>query len=209
MSAETPAAEAVEEPAKKKSKKKLIIMVVAGVLVLGAAAHFTVLKPKAAAATAAAKPVPGKILSVPTQTLNLADGHLLQVGIGLQLTTTADIPSITALYPKIDSLTLKVLAPYTYHQLLTSADRNQAQHRLGKGIAALLNPTAPAPTSTTAAKASSKTSKSAKSSKATKKSKHAAKSSKGAKPAASSKATAAAAPPPQVLGTFFTTFLMQ
>jgi flagellar basal body-associated protein FliL len=203
MSADTPTPEAAEEPAKKGGKKKLIFMVVAGVLVLGAAAHFTVLKPKAASA-AAAKPVPGKILSVPTQTLNLADGHLLQVGIGLQLTTTADVASITALYPKIDSLTLKVLAPYTYHQLLTTPDRNQAQRRLGKGIDALLNPTA---ASTATATASSKASPPAKTTKKT--TKKAAKSAKSTKAATPAKSAAAAAPPPQVLGTFFTTFLMQ
>jgi flagellar protein FliL len=210
MSADTPTAETEEEP-KKKSKKKLIIIAVVGLVVVAAAAHFTILKPKAAAA--ATKPVAGKILTIPVQTLNLADGHLLQVGVALQLTTTADIPSIQALEPKIDALTLNDLSPYTYHQLLGNKARDAAQSQLGKDIAALLNAKAPGATATTSTttptkttKATKTTTKGAKHSKHAKSAKHA---SKGAKKTTTPTAKAAATPPPQVLGTFFTTFLMQ
>ena len=86
--------EGTEAPAKKKSNKMLLIIIL--VVVLAGAAYFFVLKPKdpapapgspaaeqAAAAAAAALPE-GPVIRLDPIFINLAGGHYLQLGMGLQ-----------------------------------------------------------------------------------------------------------------------------
>ena len=86
--------EGTEAPAKKKSNKMLLIIIL--VVVLAGAAYFFVLKPKdpapapgspaaeqAAAAAAAALPE-GPVIRLDPIFINLAGGHYLKLGMGLQ-----------------------------------------------------------------------------------------------------------------------------
>lgn len=79
-----------EKPAKKGKKKKLILLLAVVLLVGGGAGYWFFLKPAAPAAGAEAvatpAPEPGKVVVIDPISLNLAEGHYLQVGIGLQLT---------------------------------------------------------------------------------------------------------------------------
>lgn len=98
MAKKTTDDEGNEVPQKKKSNKMLIIII--GVVVLAAAAYFLVLKPKsepaaapaaagteaaAAAAMAAAAALPeGPVVRLDPIFINLAGGHYLKLGMGLQ-----------------------------------------------------------------------------------------------------------------------------
>jgi flagellar FliL protein len=84
------------EPEKSKGKPKKKLILIAGavlVLLVGAAAYWFLLGPGKAAsdATPAAPPAPkpGVVLTVDAVSVNLADGHYLRLGLGLQL--TADV----------------------------------------------------------------------------------------------------------------------
>ncbi len=85
-----PAAEP-EKPEKKKGGKKKLVLILAAVLVVGGGAgYWFFLKPAPPAAGAEAAPTPepepGTVLVIEPISLNLAEGHYLQVGLGLQLT---------------------------------------------------------------------------------------------------------------------------
>lgn len=82
------AAAEAEEPAARKSKKGLGVIVTVLLVVLAAAAYFLVLAPKGGE-TAEPPPEPGEVLTVEAMSINLADGHYLRLGLGLQLTTEA------------------------------------------------------------------------------------------------------------------------
>ncbi len=78
-----------EKPAGK-SKKKLVLLLALVLLVGGGAGYWFFLKPAAPAAgaevAATPTPEPGSVVVIDPISLNLAEGHYLQVGIGLQLT---------------------------------------------------------------------------------------------------------------------------
>ena len=83
-----------EEKGKKKGSKKKLLIIALVVLLAGGAAYWFLLKPAPPADGAAAvveepAPEPGAVVVVEPISLNLADGHYLRIGIGLQL--TADV----------------------------------------------------------------------------------------------------------------------
>ncbi|NMR21062.1 flagellar basal body-associated FliL family protein [Cellulomonas fimi] len=81
-----------EEKAKPtRSRKKLLLLLgVVVVLVAGAAAYVFLLAPDdGAAPPPEPPPVAGEVLTVPSISVNLADGRYLRLGLGLQL--TADV----------------------------------------------------------------------------------------------------------------------
>jgi len=85
---------AVEEPEAKKSRKpskRTVIILVAALLVVGGGAGYVfVLKPAGGSVAAVAPaPKPGTVLTVDAVSVNLAGGHYLRLGLGLQL--TADV----------------------------------------------------------------------------------------------------------------------
>ncbi|MBO1751270.1 flagellar basal body-associated FliL family protein [Actinotalea sp. BY-33] len=88
-----PAAE--EAPAK--SKKKLIIILAAVLVLGGGGAYWFLMGPGAGDATAEEghaeekehKPEPGEILAVEPVSINLAKGHYLRLGMGLQMSADA------------------------------------------------------------------------------------------------------------------------
>lgn len=81
------------EPEKKAGggRKKLIVIIAAVVVVAGAAAWFFLGRGGGAAAEPAAEPAPepGEVVQVEPISVNLADGHYLRLGLGLQLTIDA------------------------------------------------------------------------------------------------------------------------
>ncbi|WP_129339550.1 flagellar basal body-associated FliL family protein [Cellulomonas endophytica] len=88
-----PVEEVVEEAPKKKGRKKLLLILVAVVvLVLGAGAYVFLLAPGgeeegAEGGEHAAEEVvqePGDVLTVDAVSINLAEGHYLRLGLGLQ-----------------------------------------------------------------------------------------------------------------------------
>ena len=95
----------VVDEEKPKSKKKLLIIVIAVVLLL-AIGYLGVTK-------VIMKPVPHygpnnppantTTYSLPSETLNLADGSLLQVTVALQLTAAANAKSISAFNPQLEN----------------------------------------------------------------------------------------------------------
>lgn len=122
------AAPAGEDGKKKGSKKKLVIIGVALVLVLGlymvkGRSHHVVYK--------AGEPVPaGKVVSIGTITANTSDGHLVQVGIDLQLTIVANSKTEAADAPQFTNAAIGDLANWTYAQLLTADGRTGLQKQL-------------------------------------------------------------------------------
>lgn len=94
-----PAAPGNETTAEKKKKKRKkpskLVLIIVGVVVLlavGGAAYFFLLKPSGGATSEPAPtptPVAGKVLTVDAVSVNLAGGHYLRLGLGLQL--TADV----------------------------------------------------------------------------------------------------------------------
>lgn len=87
---------AAEEPAAPpaKGKKKLVMMVLAAVLVLGGGAGYWFLMGPGAGekVEATPAPVPGEVLTVDPVSINLADGHYLRLGLGLQLIEEVHAP---------------------------------------------------------------------------------------------------------------------
>lgn len=116
---------------KKKSKKKLLMMVVGLVLLAGVG---YMMKPSFFPPHyRPGQPVPdGKMLPLSTNTINLSDGHLVQVGVALQLSLPADDKTITADTPKFLNGEITVFGALTYPILLQPAGREGAQANLLK-----------------------------------------------------------------------------
>jgi len=122
MSKKSEATATVEgEEAPKKSKKKLIIIVVVLLLVVGYVA-----KGKLMTTTyKAGQKVPaGTIFPLPQLTVNLSDGHMVQVTVALQLTAVADSKVITSDTPELEDAATTVFGNQTYNGILTPAGRD-------------------------------------------------------------------------------------
>lgn len=85
-----PEPEATEEKAKG-GKKKLVLVLVAVLVLGGGAGWWFLLGPGAGEQAEVAEPAPepGEVVVVEPISLNLADGHYLRLGLGLQLTVDA------------------------------------------------------------------------------------------------------------------------
>jgi len=79
---------AAPDKKRKKPKKLVVIIAAVAVLALAGAAYFFLLRPGGGDATPAPTPapVPGKVVPIDAVSVNLADGHYLRLGLGLQLT---------------------------------------------------------------------------------------------------------------------------
>ena len=78
------------EPEKKGGKKKKLVLLLLVLLVAGGAAYWFLLRPAPAEGAEAAvppPPEPGAVVVIEPISLNLADGHYLRIGMGLQLTS--------------------------------------------------------------------------------------------------------------------------
>lgn len=86
----TPSDDAKAPTEKKKKGKRLILILLVLVLVGGGAGYWFLLKPsgeEVAVEPVEPTPEPGEVLVIEPISLNLADGHYLRLGLGLQLTT--------------------------------------------------------------------------------------------------------------------------
>ncbi len=131
--AEEPTAEGGEpEGEKKKGKGKKMLIIGLGVPLLGFAAWSMVLKPMLFPPHyKPGQPVPaGKIMSLPQNTINLSDGHLLQVTVALQLTAPAQEATLTLEDPKFLNAEIDVFGALTMPDLLNPAGRTAAQASL-------------------------------------------------------------------------------
>jgi flagellar FliL protein len=141
----TPAEASAEAPAAKKGKKKKLLILVLVLALVGAGAYETVLqpKPKAKAAVgkdgkpvkaAAGKPVAGDTITLEPVTTSVSDGHVIQIALGLELIKGADAKAIATLAPQADDAANRVLAHYTYKQLLSPAGREKAHLEITKAV---------------------------------------------------------------------------
>lgn len=122
-------------PAKGKSRRKLALLALLVVLLAGAAGGWYVQQagkhPRVSA---------GPIDTLPPVTLNLADGHLLQVTTALQTSTATDQKAVATLQPRLLDVTIATLGSYTYSRLLPDAGRQAAKQALLSAYDAILAP---------------------------------------------------------------------
>ena len=120
------------EGEKKKGKGKKMLIIGLGVPLLGFAAWTMVLKPMLFPPHyKPGEPVPaGKILSLGQNTINLSDGHLLQVSVALQLTAPAQMSKLTDEEPEFLNAEIDVFGALTMPDLLNPAGRTAAQASL-------------------------------------------------------------------------------
>ncbi|MCL4423515.1 MAG: flagellar basal body-associated FliL family protein [Actinobacteria bacterium] len=125
----------------KKAKRWLIVA--AGVLVclglLGAYGLPKVLHRAAALKANAAHP--GPVLAFPQETLNLADGYLLQVTVAVQETTAANAKQVSKLEPELLNSEISILGHFTYYQLLSAGGKSTARAELLAGFEKVLGTT--------------------------------------------------------------------
>lgn len=136
-------AAAAEDPAKPKRKRKAILVVglLALVAVAGLAYPKLAHKKPAGSYKSAALAVPnGPIESLDPVTVNLSDGHLLQVGVAVQLTQAADPKKVTAMDPRILDAVIGTFSAWTYPGLLGPTGHEQARRQLEGRLAALFPP---------------------------------------------------------------------
>lgn len=125
------------EPEKpKRSRKKLLIVLAAVLVVLvGGAAYFFLLGPGAGGSHKAAAPPapkPGAVLTVPAVSLNLADGHYLRLGLGLQL--TADVTTTPDPAKAID-VAITIFSGHTIAEVSDPATRDSLKAALKTALA--------------------------------------------------------------------------
>jgi flagellar protein FliL len=147
--ADLPPDAAVPEGAVKPKGKRKLLVVVGLVAVLGVAAvaypKLTHKKPASGFKSAALAVPNGPIESLDPVTVNLSDGHLLQVGVAVQLTQTADAKKVTAMDPRILDAVISTFSALTYPSLLGSAGHEQARRQLEVRLQTLFPPVAGAP----------------------------------------------------------------
>lgn len=135
------AAKAAKKAAKEGGKpggKKKMVLILAALLVVGGGGYKVMgAKAKPARGAAVAK---GVIDSLDPLTVNLADGHLLQVGVALQLTVVAKADKVTADAPEVQDAIISVFSAWTYPALLGPSSHDQARAQLEGRIQALFPP---------------------------------------------------------------------
>lgn len=70
------------------AKKKKMVVIIGVLLVAAAGGYYFFFMNKASATTA--QPKPGAVVAMDPMTLNLADGHYLKLGLGIELTASGD-----------------------------------------------------------------------------------------------------------------------
>lgn len=138
-------AEAEAKPAKGK-RKVLILVALVAIAGLAVVAYPKLSHKKAPNAHAAATAVAnGPIESLDPVTVNLSDGHLLQVGVAVQLTLAADAKKVTAADPRILDAVISTFSALTYPGLLGTAGHEQARQQIEARLRGLFPPVAGAP----------------------------------------------------------------
>lgn len=103
--------------APKKSKKKLVIISVVVLLLVAFEAKGKLLKPHYGPGHPAP---PGVVFALGSNpiTTNLSDGHLIQIGVSLQLTRAANSKEVNNDDSALTNITIRDLSAYTYSGLL-------------------------------------------------------------------------------------------
>lgn len=145
--AEASDAPAAEAPAKAKGRRKLLVMVgLVAVLGVAGLAYPKLTHKKPAGYKSVALAVPnGPIESLDPVTINLSDGHLLQVGVAVQLTLTADAKKVAAMDPRILDAVISIFSAWTYPSLLSPAGHERARQQLEARLRSVFPPVAGAP----------------------------------------------------------------
>ncbi|MGC8465006.1 MAG: flagellar basal body-associated FliL family protein [Acidimicrobiales bacterium] len=132
---------------KKGGKKKLVIIALPVLLLAGAAAYFLVLSPKPAQATsakakaAAAKALaalPPVLVSGPSVTTNLSDGHVVEASVQLSFIHGTLPATVTAVSAQMKSAMIQALAAWTYPALLAPSGRTKLKAELITDLNAIL-----------------------------------------------------------------------
>lgn len=116
-----------------KSKRLLLSLALAIVIAAGTAAFFY---PKLVHSPSGVHN--GPILQLGSSTLNLADGHILEVAVACQLTTAANQKAIDALEPRMFDAEISVFSNFTYPELLGLAGKSLAKAQLLKKLQAIV-----------------------------------------------------------------------
>lgn len=127
---------------RKKSKKKLFLIIGLVLLLGGGGAYETVLKPKPAVAKdkngkpikVVAKVEGGTTIKLDPVTTSIADGHVIQISLGLRLVKGADATVIATEAPQADDAALQVLAAYTYKALLSPSGREKVRRQIKAAV---------------------------------------------------------------------------
>jgi flagellar FliL protein len=135
-------AEAGEEAGEVKIKKKKTLLVPAIIVAVGllGGGYFMSQKgsTKKASSTkdkSAAVALPkGPILTIDPTTVNLADGHFLEVGLGLQVDSAADLTAVTNDEALALNVAISVFGKDTMAQLSPGSGRSAAQTLLAKKL---------------------------------------------------------------------------
>jgi len=120
------AAVAPDDQPKKKKLPKLIMLLV---VLLGGAyvAKGMLIKPHYKPGQIAPN---GQVQTLDQLTVNLADGHLVQTTIVLQLTTVASTKTLTAEQPELDDAAISIIGQQTYAGLLAPGGRDAMKAQL-------------------------------------------------------------------------------
>ncbi len=119
--------------APRKKRRLLLSLVVVAVAVGGTAAFFY---PKLVHAPHGVHN--GPILQLASSTLNLSDGHILEVTVACQLTSVANVKTITPLEPRIYNAEISVFSGFYYSELLSLQGKRTARQELLKRIQAII-----------------------------------------------------------------------
>ena len=140
-------ADAAEAQAKPKGKRKLVLVGLVALVAVGGLAYpkLTHKKPAGGYKSVAMAVPNGPIESLDPVTINLSDGHLLQVGVAVQLTQTADAKKITAMEPRILDAVISTFSAWTYPNLLGPPGHEQARQQLEARLRSLFPPVGGAP----------------------------------------------------------------
>ncbi len=123
-----------KEETPKKNKKKIFILIGLVIIVLGSLGGFLIL-------SSPSKPAPlppGASVSIAQTTINLADGHLLQVSYTIQLIPGGKSSSVMSKQPEILNKTIEVFGSWTYTALLAPGGRQQARVELKNQLQPIL-----------------------------------------------------------------------
>lgn len=134
-----PAARDLAKGTETKKRKGKLLGIVGVVVVLMVAGGGYVVMQRAGAHKGPVAPQPGPMRSLPTTTLNLQDGHLLQIGLDYQLTAAADTKADGAEEPALINLEIEDLSKLTYADLLTPAGKEAAQAQLEAAFRSVLD----------------------------------------------------------------------
>jgi len=127
---------------KPKSKKKLVILIPL-VLILLAGGYFAVTKVmmKPPPHYGASNPPPSAgTYSLPSETVNLSDGSLLQVTVVLQLTTVASTAAVAKFNAQMENALIQDCGTWTYRRLLVPGGKIMLAQQLLHSFQLILKP---------------------------------------------------------------------